>query len=257
MAIGTFMKRTLIATVTFLTVWATLQGVAQTNTANVQWNVADFGLVPQSVRRVTWTPLEPFVDYNGRTLVPVPKGGQTDAGGAVTFSNVVSGYSYKVQIDTPFSSLVRTCGIPASVTGTINGYLYSGKQDRQNFYYLYPNYASFSNGITAFDATNIAFAKANAAYQAATNLSLAASNSLYAQINMSSNGVTAVAVTNIATAQANTAVSAASNALFSLIGSSTNSGSTFWGTAGNAIYPSGATGSGNGWVGTINTIYPQ
>lgn len=120
-----------------------------TNTVNVSYTWTDFLLAPQSVRKATLTPLVPFADFNGAILSAVPRSLVTGTNGSVTFSNVVSGYSYQIQLDTPYGSTVRTDGFPTSLTGNVNGRDYLGTIQGMNFFYLYPtNLSIYTSGIS-------------------------------------------------------------------------------------------------------------
>jgi len=106
-------------------------------TVDATYTFTDFQLTAQAVRRVTQTPLEPFADYNGAILSAAPRSIVTGTNGSVTFSNTVAGYSYRVTLDTPYGSTVRTSGYPANLSGPVNGRDWLGEQKGMRFYYLY------------------------------------------------------------------------------------------------------------------------
>jgi hypothetical protein len=106
-------------------------------TVDITYTFTDFQLTAAAVRRVTQTPLQPFADYNGAILTAAPSVQVTSGAGSVTFSNSVPGYSYRVQIDTPYGSTIRTCGVPVTASGAINGRDYLGEIKGERFYYLY------------------------------------------------------------------------------------------------------------------------
>lgn len=95
-------------------------------TVNVTYVWTDFGLSPQSVRRVDLKPLQPFADYGGAILTANPMSQVTGTNGSVTFSNVISGYSYTVTLSTPYGTLTRTNGFPTGLSGNVNGRDYLG-----------------------------------------------------------------------------------------------------------------------------------
>lgn len=126
-------------------------GLEGTNKVNVQVTYADFLLTYQQVRRTTLLPLVPFGDYGGTTLLaPIPRSQVTSSTGSTTFSNVVSGYAYRLTFDTPFGSTVRTCGFPAQLTGTVSVVTYLGDIHAMSFYYLYR-----TNDVLSSAQTNI------------------------------------------------------------------------------------------------------
>jgi hypothetical protein len=138
----------------FLFPWLTLASLA--GTVNVTYTFTDFQLTAAAVRRVTQTPLQPFADYNGAILTAAPATQVSSGAGAVTFSNTVAGFSYRVQLDTPYGSTVRTCGVPVTASGNINGRDYLGEIKGMNFYYLYPFSVAevLTNNNTTQSSTN-------------------------------------------------------------------------------------------------------
>lgn len=111
------------------------------------YTFTDFNLTAQAVRRVTQTPIQPFADYNGAILAPNPVSLVSGGSGTVYFTNTIAGYAYRVQLDTPFGSTVRTCGYPSYLTGTVNGRDWLGNFGPgsvggipgMTFYFLYPS----------------------------------------------------------------------------------------------------------------------
>src|ERR1035438_9431442 len=91
---------------------------AQTNTCNVQYFFANYTLQPASVKLITLTPLRPLGNYAGTILVPTPMIRVTDTNGQYTFSNVVSGYSYSVDLFDGSNHHAQTNAFPAGLTGT-------------------------------------------------------------------------------------------------------------------------------------------
>lgn len=133
-------------------------------TVDVTYYFTDFNLNPQSVTRVTQTPLPHFADYNGAILTPSPIALITSGAGAVTFTNTIAGYTYRIQIDTPFGSTVRTCGIPVNVSGPVNGLNYIGNIGGltngavTTFYYLYlsPTGGGATNAVATVSSNGVA-----------------------------------------------------------------------------------------------------
>ena len=102
-------------------------GTAQAQTANVTYYFSDFTSQPAAVRRATLTPLAPAGDFGTSTnLIPSPVSLVTGAAGAVTFSNVVSGYAYSIALFGPYQVTTRTNFFPSSLTGNVNGHDYLG-----------------------------------------------------------------------------------------------------------------------------------
>lgn len=111
---------------------------------NVTYTFQDFVGNPQAVKRATLTSLQPFADYNGAILTASPTIKVTDTNGSVTFSNVVAAYSYRIQLDTPYGSTVRTSGFPAGLTGNVNGRDHLGTYAGQVFaFFSLTNASSF------------------------------------------------------------------------------------------------------------------
>jgi hypothetical protein len=120
--------------------WLAVPAIA--GTVDVTYTFTDYNLTPQSVKRVTQQVLTPFADYNGAILTASPVVQVTGGAGSATFSNTVSGYSYRVTLDTPYGSTVRTSGFPSTLSGPVNGRDWLGEIRGMNFYYLYPNFTN-------------------------------------------------------------------------------------------------------------------
>lgn len=118
-----------------LAVLSTVPAIA--GTVHPTYTFTDFSLTAAAVKRVTQLPLTSFADYNGAILTASPVSQVTSGVGAVTFSNTVAGYSYRVTLDTAYGSTVRTCGYPSTVSGPVNGRDYLGEIKGMTFYYLY------------------------------------------------------------------------------------------------------------------------
>lgn len=99
--------------------------IAQT-TFNATFHCTNFVSLPASINRVVLTPLKPFVDYTNVILVDTPIVSQTDTNGNVTFSNLISGYSYLFELDASFKTVYRTNGFPSGLTGNVNAEPYIG-----------------------------------------------------------------------------------------------------------------------------------
>lgn len=112
-------------------------------TVNETITLADFTLSPLPYTKVTLTPLTPFADYQGTTLSAQPRSLITDSNATCVFSNVVSGYIYRLQIFGPYVTTTVSNGIPAGTTGNVNFATYIGTQVGQYFAYYY-----LTNGVT-------------------------------------------------------------------------------------------------------------
>ena len=147
------MKKTLFV---FLTLMLLCLSVFSADTnCNVYYNLANFSLSPVANSRVTVTPLWPLGSYNGQILSPTSIAQNTDANGLTTFSNIVSGYAYRVQLYP--SGTTFTNVITVGVTGTVNGHDYIGNFAGQFFQYYYTSNllaASFDPLGAAQQATN-------------------------------------------------------------------------------------------------------
>jgi hypothetical protein len=129
---------------------------ASTNLVNATYIYADFQLTPQALLRITQTPLAPFADYGGNTLLtPQPIYQLTSPSGSATFSNTVAGYAYRIQLDTIHGSTIRTCGYPATVSGNVNGRDYLGDIHAMSFYYLYSTNPIAPAAVTNFDTRSL------------------------------------------------------------------------------------------------------
>lgn len=118
--------------------------VSSTAQVNVTYRFQDFTTAPLAAKRITLTPLQPFADYSGAILSAQPLVRHTDTNGTYTFTNVVAGYSYRVQLDTSFNSVIRTNGFPTGLSGDVNATDYLGAWVGQVFAYFNPtNQSSF------------------------------------------------------------------------------------------------------------------
>lgn len=153
------MKRLLIFLLLLLTVGA------QGQTINLTCNFADFTTTSAGVRRVVLTPLQAFADYQGSILTATPVTRQTDTNGSYTFTNVISGYTYALEVDTPYSNVVRTIGIPQGFTGSFNatnflGVFAKGQFTNQVFAFFNQtnSIGSGTNGVSTNDVRALNFA---------------------------------------------------------------------------------------------------
>ena len=147
------MKKTLFIFLTLMLLC--LSVFSADNNCNVYYNLANFSLSPVANSRVTVTPLWPLGSYNGQILSPTSVAQNTDANGLTTFSNIVSGYAYRVQLYP--SGTTFTNVITVGVTGTVNGHDYIGNFAGQFFQYYYTSNllaASFDPLGAAQQATN-------------------------------------------------------------------------------------------------------
>lgn len=94
--------------------------LAAAATVTPTWTFQDFGLSALSVKQARVTPLQPYGtngsgiitgDWNSRT---------TDTNGSFTLSNIMSGYSYRVELTGPFVKTTFTNSFDGSVTGEVN-----------------------------------------------------------------------------------------------------------------------------------------
>jgi len=160
-------------------------------TANVQYTIQDFVSTPQIYRQITLTPLAPY-GLNGSTIaVPAARTLVTGTNSIVTFSNVLMGYTYEVDIrglNNTVSSFTNAFPISLAGTNTVNGSSWV-------WYYfvslgpvsVYPY--SISNLVT-LQQVNLAASNANvqANVYSSTNL-IATSNGLYFAIQNGTNTI--------------------------------------------------------------------
>jgi hypothetical protein len=118
---------------------------------NVTYNFTDFTSAPQAINRIILTPLQPFADYNGAILTAVPITGVTGTNGSYTYSNVIPGYTYRVELDSAYAVTIRTNGLPSGLSNTnVNARDFLGVAvTPQIFAYLYS-----TNGAQLADITN-------------------------------------------------------------------------------------------------------
>ena len=138
---------------------AALAAVAQT--VNVTYNVADFTTAPVTGRRIVLTPLSAFATYSGSLLSAQPLTGVTGTNGSYTFSNIVSGYTYQLEVDTPYSRLYWTNGFPSGLSGNVNGKAYLGVQVTPQLFawnYVGTNFPGTVGQVLTTDGTNIFWA---------------------------------------------------------------------------------------------------
>ena len=157
------MRRTLVFLFSLLAV-----SLANGGTVNVTYTFTDFLTAPVSVQRAVLTPLTPFADYNGALLVPRPAVQVTGTNGSCTFSNVVTGYTYTIELDTPYLTKVWTNGFPSTLSGNVSGRDYLGVWvDKTSFAFFYQTnsvggitagtnlVASTNNGVVTISAPNV------------------------------------------------------------------------------------------------------
>ena len=126
---------------------------------NVTYTFTDFTSAPASINRIILTPLQPFADYNGAILTGSSITGVTGTNGSYTFTNVVPGYTYRVELDSPFAVTTRTNGFPAGLSGNVNGRDYLGViVNPQIFAYLYLTNSSGGAAITTIPGAGITLA---------------------------------------------------------------------------------------------------
>lgn len=87
---------------------------------------ADFSLASNTVQNITMTPISPAGDYQGAYLVSQPIQPDFFTNGTGVFSNMVSGYAYKVNFQTRYASTFRTNFFPTSLSNSVNGHQYVG-----------------------------------------------------------------------------------------------------------------------------------
>jgi hypothetical protein len=126
---------------------------SEAQTVNVTYYFTDFTTAPAAVERATLTPLAPAGDFNETNLIYGPVSQVTSPSGAVTFSNVVSGYAYSISIMGQYQVTTRTNFFPTGLSGNVNGHDYLGwivgtAQDGSviQFAYFYPPLSTNSNG---------------------------------------------------------------------------------------------------------------
>lgn len=104
---------------------AFLCGHGHAQTINVTQAATDFGLSSNAVKNITMTPIAPAGDYNGMYLVNQPIQPSFFTNGTGVFSNIVSGYAYKINFQA-YNSTYRTNFFPSALGGNVNGHDYTG-----------------------------------------------------------------------------------------------------------------------------------
>lgn len=124
---------------------------AESQTVNLKYVFGNYTLQPSAVSLITLTPLQPLGQYAGTNLVPVPMSRVTDTSGQYTYSNVVVGYQYSIDILANQKHYIYTNAIPVGTTNTSAGFI-----DAIN----YTGIAGFYHGaqyFAFFTQTNFAF----------------------------------------------------------------------------------------------------
>jgi hypothetical protein len=169
---------------------ATLARSADT-TCNLSFSLADFALRPTATQRITLTPLQPLGSYGSQILSPTPLSQSTSASGQTTFSNIVSGYAYRVQISpagTTFTNVITT-----GVTGTVNAHDYIGNFAGQFFQYYYTSNllaASFDPLGAAQQATNTIAAPAIIGLVTSNQIATINPSQIYPAVTVAAGGQT-------------------------------------------------------------------
>lgn len=139
------------------------------NTANVQYTFSDFTSVPQAYSLVSMTPLFPY-GVNGGVIVGAPtRTLPTGGAGSVTFSNVLMGQSYLVQLrnqDPRQAITAFTNSFPISLAGTntINGsqwvfytFIANGFSNTNSYSAGIGTYFNFNAGVYSINVSNQTF----------------------------------------------------------------------------------------------------
>jgi len=169
---------------------ATLARSADT-TCNLSFSLADFALRPTATQRITLTPLQPLGSYGSQILSPTPLSQSTSASGQTTFSNIVSGYAYRVQISPAGTTFTNV--ITAGVTGTVNAHDYIGNFAGQFFQYYYTSNllaASFDPLGAAQQATNTIAAPAIIGLVTSNQIATINPSQIYPAVTVAAGGQT-------------------------------------------------------------------
>jgi hypothetical protein len=122
--LGRFLMRGIASLLFFLAsaVWLPLSSSAQT--VNILYSTAMFNLNSNAVTQVVGTPIAHVGGYNGVILVPGPIYPTNTATGSGVFSNLVAGYAYSFEFDTPYSTTYVTNFIPSGTSNNISMFTY-------------------------------------------------------------------------------------------------------------------------------------
>lgn len=147
------MKALIIIAVLMLAVCAKSQG-----TVNSRYVFSNYVTQPAAVTQITLTPLQPDYNYTNAILAPIPMTRVTSTSGVYTYSNLVVGYSYKLELKVGLNSYFFTNNYPLGLTNTASGYvdagLYTGFWVGQIFAYYQPNGIVYQTNSTITYSTN-------------------------------------------------------------------------------------------------------
>jgi hypothetical protein len=125
-------------------------------TINAQYLFSNYTTTPSSVKQITLTPLRPNGNYTGPILIPSQIVRVTSTNGAYTYSNVVTGYRYSIDLFDGVNHYTFTNNFPLGLTNTTSGYVnaasYLGIQTGD--YFAYFTATNFSITTNYFNVTN-------------------------------------------------------------------------------------------------------
>lgn len=152
-------------------------------TINVTQSASDFGFTSNTVKNITMTPIAPAGDYQGTYLLAQPIQPSYFTNGSGVFSNLVSGYAYKVNFQTLYNATYRTNFFSSGLSNNVNGHDYTGyvlgfAKDGSVITFAYQFGTNSSGGTPIAAGTGISIVNtggtnvisATGSVQAATNL---------------------------------------------------------------------------------------
>lgn len=99
---------------------------ANAQTFNATWYFSNFVQQPQSVSICVLTPMQPDYNYGGVILPPIPMYQVTGTNGQATYSNLVAGYSYQIDLNAGGTHYIFTNNFPVGLSNTVNAAQYTG-----------------------------------------------------------------------------------------------------------------------------------
>lgn len=132
---------------------------------NVTYQFNNIVQNPVGIAKATLIPVMPLLNYNGIIQTTNGVSQVTGTNTSVTFTNVIPGYIYIIQLSSPYGNFTQTNAFPTNLTGNINGpdwkcYIINGGafvngQWVGNMVIAYQNQTNFPNAIVATNPGNV------------------------------------------------------------------------------------------------------
>ena len=202
---------------------------AAAGTFTAYWHFRDLASNGIALKQVVVQPIAPYgVDGNNLIITGDRRTSQSDSSGFLGMTNLFNGRSYRITVSGPSFVTTFTNSFDTNVTGLVNGadplYMAAPLVDGNISAYSRTQADARFHLVAGDASTNANF------YGTLKFLGASTSGYVWTATNASGEGHWAA---------------------------SSGVGSTLWDSGSGTIYPSGASGSENGWASDGDTIYPD